>query len=165
MSENPPMAIRIPLEEVLAATPLFGSLDRRHQQRLAEAMTTRRFDAGTVILRQGASAVALYMILEGEVEVTRSPEGGDGPSDGPPVVLARLAVGEVFGEMALLDDEARSTHVTARTPTTCALLTRWEFQEELRRTSDLAIALLRVLSRRLRQLDERVARDERKPTS
>ena len=102
--------------------------------------------------------MALYLILDGEVQITRSPE------EGGAAVLAKLGPGDIFGEMALLDDEARSTNVTALAPTTCALLSRWEFQQELRRTPDIAIALLGVLSRRIRQLDERVARYEQRPT-
>jgi CRP/FNR family transcriptional regulator, cyclic AMP receptor protein len=147
------------LEESLAATTLFGRLNGKQQQRLAKEMTTRRFDSGTVILRQGTSAVALYLILDGEVQISRSPEEG-----GDAAVLATLGPGDIFGEMALLDDEARSTNVTAVVETTCALLSRWEFQQELRRTPDIAITLLRVLSRRIRELDERVARYEQRRT-
>jgi CRP-like cAMP-binding protein len=144
------------LEEALAATALFGRLGRQDRQRLAKDMTTRRFDAGTVILRQGTSAVALYVVLEGEVEISRSAEEGGGAA-----VLAKLGPGGLFGEMALLDDEARSSNVVAVAPTTCGLLARWEFQQQLRRTPDIAIGLLGVLSRRIRDLDERLARWER----
>src|SRR5262245_17636409 len=143
------------LDEALAATTLFGRLTRQQQQRVAKAMTTRRFDVGTMILRQGTSAVALYVILEGEVEISRSPEEGGGCA-----ILARLGPGDIFGEMGLLDDEARSTNVTTVAPTTCALLSRWEFQEELRRTPDIAINLLAALSQRIRELDERLAQYE-----
>jgi len=146
----------VTLEEALADAPLFASLDRRHRERLARAMTTRTFEADTTILRQGSSAVTLYLILDGQVEVRRAPEAGAGGT----AVLATLGPGDVFGEMALLDDEARSSSVTARQPTTCALLSRWEFQQELHRAPDVAITLLGVLSRRVRQLDERLAQYE-----
>ncbi len=148
------------VEEALAAAPLFAAIDRRHRQQLAKSMTTRQFDAGTTILRQGTTAVALYLLLNGEVRVERAPEEGGGHAR----ALATLGPGDVFGEMALLDDEARSTSVTAVAPTTCALLSRWEFQQELHRTPDLAIAMLGVLSRRVRELDERLAQyEERHP--
>jgi CRP-like cAMP-binding protein len=147
------------LEEAVAATALFGRLNRQQQQRVAKEMTTRHFDSGTVILRQGTSAVALYVILEGAVQISRLPEEGGGA----PAILATFGPGDIFGEMALLDDDARSTNVTALRPTTCALLSRWEFQEMLRRTPDIAISLLGILSRRVRELDERVARYEQKP--
>jgi CRP/FNR family transcriptional regulator, cyclic AMP receptor protein len=143
-------------EAALAAAPLFASLDRRHRERLAKMMTSRKFDAGTTILRQGTSPVALYLVLEGQVRVERAPEDGVGS----PTELATLGEGEVFGEMGLLDDEARSTSVIALVPTTCALLSRWEFQQELHSTPEVAITLLRALSRRIRLLDERLAQYE-----
>jgi CRP/FNR family transcriptional regulator len=148
------------IDEALAATPLFARLDRRHRERLARAMTRRRFDAGTAIMRQGTSAVTLYLVLSGAVEVSRSPEEGGGQ-----VTLATLGPGDIFGEMALLDDETRSSTITAREPTECALLSRWEFQEELKRSPEIAITLLAMLSRRVRDLDERLARYEgRRPS-
>jgi CRP-like cAMP-binding protein len=120
-------------------------------------MTTRHFDAGTLILRQGSSAVALYVILAGKVEISHAPEEG---GNAPPIALVTLGPGECFGEMALVDDQARSADVTAIEPTSCALLSRWEFQQELRRSPEVALALIAILSGRIRQLDERLSRYE-----
>jgi CRP-like cAMP-binding protein len=77
--------------------------------------------------------------------------------------LAMLGPGDVFGEMALLDDGTRSSSVTARAPTRCALLLQWDFREELRRSPEVAIRLLAILSRRIRRLDERLAREAAAP--
>jgi CRP-like cAMP-binding protein len=140
------------LETALRTAPLFTALDDRQRSRIGDLMTIRRFDAGTTILRQGSSAVALYLLLDGEVEVTREPEEG-----GRPVVLARLQPGDIFGEMAVLDDDTRSSSITTLSPTRCALLSRWELLQELRRHPELAIELIRVLARRVRTLDERLA--------
>jgi CRP/FNR family transcriptional regulator, cyclic AMP receptor protein len=144
------------LEAILAASPLFAGLDRRQRERLARRMTIRSFDPGTMILRQGTSGVAFYLILDGEVEVAHTVDEEGGAS----TALATLGPGDAFGEMALLDDGARSSSVTARATTQCALLSRWEFHEELRRSPELAIKLLASLSRRIRLLDERLARHE-----
>lgn len=140
------------LQTALRSASLFAALDERQRARLGDLMTVRRFDAGTTILRQGTSAVALYLILEGDVEVSREPEEG-----GRPVALATLHPGDVFGEMAVLDDDTRSSSVIAQTPVRCALLSRWELLQELRRHPELAIELIRVLARRIRVLDERLA--------
>jgi CRP-like cAMP-binding protein len=59
--------------------------------------------------------------------------------------------------MAVLDDDTRSTSVTATTPTRCALLSRFELHQELKRRPELAIELIRVLARRIRGLNERLA--------
>lgn len=140
------------LETALRTTPLFAALDERQRSRIADLVTIRRFAPGTTILRQGTSAVALYLILDGQVEVSREPEEG-----GPAVKLAMLGPGDVFGEMAVLDDDTRSSSVTALTPTRCALLSRWELRHEIRRFPELAFELLRLLARRVRALDERLA--------
>ena len=143
------------LETALRTAPLFAPLDERQRSRIGDLMTIRRFDPGTTILRQGSSAVALYLLLDGEVEVSREPEEG-----GRAVPLARLKPGDIFGEMAVLDDDTRSSSVTALEPSRCALLSRWDLLQELRRHPELALELVRVLARRIRNLDERVATSE-----
>jgi len=140
------------LETALRTAPLFAPLDERQRSRVGDLMTIRRFDAGTTILKQGTSAVALYLILDGQVEVSREPEEG-----GRAVSLAQLNPGDVFGEMAVLDDDTRSSSVVALGPVRCALLSRWELLQELRRHPELSIELVRVLARRIRILDERLA--------
>ncbi|MCC7371897.1 MAG: cyclic nucleotide-binding domain-containing protein [Chloroflexi bacterium] len=140
------------LETALRTAPLFAPLDERQRSRIGDLMTIRRFDPGTTILRQGTSAVALYLILDGQVDVSREPEEG-----GKAVILARLDEGDIFGEMAVLDDDTRSSSVVAVTPVRCALLSRWELIQELRRYPELSIELIRVLARRIRILDERLA--------
>jgi CRP/FNR family transcriptional regulator, cyclic AMP receptor protein len=142
------------LEEALAASPLFAPLDCHDRERVIWRMTISSFDLGAVIVRQGDTATAFYLILSGEVEVTHT-AGADGCAT---TVLATLGPGDVFGEMALLDDGTRSSSVTARAPTRCALLSRWDFREELRRSPEVAIRLLAILSRRIRALDARLAR-------
>jgi len=141
---NPDIAFRV--------STIFGGLTERQRTHLRGLVTVRRFDAGTTILKQGTSAVALYLVLDGRVEVAREPEDG-----GAPIPLASLGPGDVFGEMALLDDDTRSSTVTAHEVTHCALLPRWELIQELKRQPDLALELLRVLARRVRALDERLS--------
>jgi CRP/FNR family transcriptional regulator len=141
------------LDEAMAASPLFAPLDQHDRERIIWRMTLARFDPGEVIVRQGDTATAFYLILSGEVEVTHAP----GAEMSAVTSLARLGPGDVFGEMALLDDGTRSSSVSARAPTRCALLSRWDFREELRRSPEVAIRLLAILSRRIRLLDERLA--------
>src|SRR5688500_4300616 len=148
------------LETALRTAPLFAPLDERQRSRIGDLMTIRRFDSGTTILRQGTSAVALYLLLDGEVEENREPEEG-----GRAVTLARLKPGDVFGEMAVLDDDTRSSSVMAREPSRCALLSRWELLQELRRHPDLSIEMIRVLARRIRHMDERLAASEARQSS
>jgi CRP-like cAMP-binding protein len=67
-----------------------------------------------------------------------------------------MGPGEAFGEMSLIDDAPRSANVTALEPTECVVLTRWDFNGELRRDPAIAEALLPVLCARVRELYQRL---------
>ena len=103
------------------------------------------------MLSQGAPGDSLYLIAKGQVKVVLIHE------DGREAILSVLGEGTFFGEMALLDQEPRSAHVIAMTDSTLLQLNRSDFQERLRSGPDVAIALLRELSRRLRRADETIA--------
>jgi len=133
------------LDFAFRVSTIFGTLDVRQRTRLQSLVTIRRFDAGTTILRQGTSAVALYLILDGQVEVTREPADG-----GPAVTLATLKAGDVFGEMALLDPEPRLASVTAIEPTRLFRLAQAPFYELLSEQPEVAIGVIRVLTAYLR---------------
>jgi CRP/FNR family transcriptional regulator, cyclic AMP receptor protein len=135
---------------VLGSVPLFQHLDPGQLQALAGLTRERRYVRGGIILSQGDSGDALFVIAEGQVKVAVFGE------DGREVILSVLTRGGVFGEMALLDDEPRSAHVIAMTEAVLFQLRREDFQARLRSSPDLAIALLRELSRRLRRADETI---------
>jgi CRP-like cAMP-binding protein len=140
------------LASVLKTVPLFRALRDNELQRLAQAATVRAYRAGRLIVRQDDTAMTLYCVLSGAVRIQREPSGGT-----PGVVLAELGPGGFFGEMALLDDFPRSASVLATEPTECALISKWDFQRELRSHPEIGLELLRVLSERVRALDARVA--------
>jgi CRP/FNR family transcriptional regulator, cyclic AMP receptor protein len=99
---------------------------------------------------QGDRGDALYLLASGQVKVVLI---GD---DGREVILSVLGSGSFFGEMALLDDEPRSAHVVAMEESVLLQLRREDFQARLRSSPDVAIALLRELSHRLRRADDTI---------
>lgn len=136
------------VEEALGQVTLFSRLSERQRARLARFATTRDYKQGATIVRQGDTSMSLYVILSGSVRVDRESEGGGGA-----VQVERLGPGGAFGEMGLLDDQPRAATVVAEEPTTCALLAKWDFQNELREDPAIALALLPVLTGRIRELD------------
>jgi CRP-like cAMP-binding protein len=72
----------------------------------------------------------------------------------------KLGPGEFFGEMALLDGRPRSASVTATEETQCLVLHRWDFLRELRKNPEIGIAMLSVLSGRIRATNEALGRPE-----
>jgi CRP-like cAMP-binding protein len=110
------------LKNLLATSPLFRPYN--HQQQLD---LIRRFDghevaAGTVVIREGDAGQGLFVVLAGEVEVSKRQAGGG------ELALARLRAGDVFGEMSLLTNQPTTATVKAARPSTILFLAREYFQ-------------------------------------
>jgi CRP-like cAMP-binding protein len=110
------------LKNLLATSPLFRPFN--HQQQLD---LIRRFDghevaAGTVIIHEGDAGQGLFVVLAGEVEVSKQ------QATGAELALARLRAGDVFGEMSLLTNQPTTATVTAARPSTILFLARDYFQ-------------------------------------
>jgi CRP-like cAMP-binding protein len=145
------------IERAFAQVSLLGRLSGRQRARLAGLATTRSYQAGSMIVRQGDTSMALYVVLSGTVRIERQTEGG---ASGAGIAVGEVGPNGFFGEMGLIDDEPRAATVVALELTECALLAKWDFQNELRDDSDIALAVLPVLTRRIRELDELLAKAE-----
>jgi CRP-like cAMP-binding protein len=136
--------------EVLQSIPLFHSLGDGDLTALAGLLRERRIARGTIVLAQGDPGDALFLIAEGQLKVAVFAE------DGREVILSVLAAGGFFGEMSLLDDEPRSAHVVAMTDAVLFQLRRDDLRARLAASPELAVAMLRELSHRLRRADETI---------
>ncbi len=123
----------------LAQVPLFVGLKERNLKMLSESLKERSFDAGDTIAAEGQSGVGFFIIAEGEASVTV-----DGQERGT------LRAGDHFGELALIDDGARTATVTATTPLRCYAMTSWEFRPLVQENATVAWHLLENLTKRLR---------------
>ena len=140
----------MPHEDALAAVPLFSQLSRKDLSRLGRAVVERKYKKGETIVKEGEQAVAFFMITKGRVSVSRGGKSKNGQS------LAEFGSGQVFGEMALLDGMPRDATVKAIDDTECLVLSRWDFVAELRTNPHIAVAMLPILSRRLRDANARL---------
>lgn len=127
---------------------LFRSVTPEARRTLSERGRPETFEPGDVLMRQGAEADAMYVILEGRVRVERT------LTDDPPAVLAELGPNEVVGEVGVLDGGARTATVTAIERTETLRLHRTPLAVVLIQFPDVATELLRTLSSRLRSTDE-----------
>jgi pyruvate,water dikinase len=125
--------------EVIERVPLFDGLSPRDIEGMAALFKERRFDAGETITKEGAGGGAFFVIESGEATVT---SGGR--------ELARLKPGDYFGEVALIDDGARTATITATTDLVCHGLTYWEFRPLVQQNATIGWNLLQTLARRLR---------------
>jgi CRP-like cAMP-binding protein len=134
-------------EEALRKVPLFSGLVAADLNRLGRILVPRQYESGELILKEGDEAVGFFILSSGKVRVVKDLGGGKEQ------VLATLTPGEFFGETALLDGYPRTATVQAVDKTECLALTRWDFMSELKGSPTMAVEIVRVLARRLRQTD------------
>jgi len=141
-------------EDALARVELFSGLRKKELKEVATACREGKYSPGSVLITQGEKGLGLFILTKGTVRITRK-----NSLDGAEVVLGTAEVGDVIGEMALLDDLPRSATVTAVDEVTVLSLPLWEFRRILRRIlrsdPDVGLDLLAVLSRRLRKAEQR----------
>jgi pyruvate,water dikinase len=125
--------------EVVTSVPLFAGLPGDEVERISRLFHTRTFPAGETITREGAGGAAFFVIESGEVVVTVH---GD--------EVARLGRGDYFGEVALIDEGARTATVTAVTDVVGHGITYWEFRPLVQTNATIAWNLLQTLAKRLR---------------
>ena len=148
-------AERLSVEDALAKVALLSRLSPGQRAKLASRVTTRSYREGALIVRQGDTSMSFYVVLSGRARIEHEAEGRTGRA-----TLEELGPGGAFGEMGLIDDMPRAASVIAVEPTECALLARWDFQNELRGDPEIALALMPVLNARIRDLNTRLARAE-----
>jgi CRP/FNR family transcriptional regulator, cyclic AMP receptor protein len=125
--------------EALGRAPLFRDLSKHELGELAKATEDLEVEAGKVLTREGDLGREFFVIVEGEVSVTKDGEE-----------IRRLGPGDFFGEIALVYEDARRTAtVTATTPLRFFVLTRQSFRSLLERQPEIEEKVMRVLEERL----------------
>ena len=132
------------IADVLAHSPVFAPLGQRERLELAARMRTKHFQRNEVIFHRDDPAGHVYLIASGTVKVSVPQEGGQ------EVVIALHRGGDVFGEISLFDEGARSATVTAMTETLAFALANRDFMDVLRGNPDAMRQLLALLARRVR---------------
>jgi CRP/FNR family cyclic AMP-dependent transcriptional regulator len=133
-------------EELIKQVPIFSGLDKGELRGLASSMKERNFDAGDTIASEGQSGIGFFIIDEGEAAV--SVQGEE---------RATLGHGDYFGEVALIDDGARTATITAKTPLKTYGITSWEFRPLVEQNAALAWKMLQIMAKRLRDAEQRPA--------
>ena len=135
---------------VLKSLPLFAACSLEELRALAPTVMRRTAPRGTAIMREGHPIDCLYVIVSGRLKVMV------GEADGKETILGILGPGEFFGEMGLIDDNPRSASVVAIEPCELLALTKRVFRRLLVENPGLAMAVMRVLVRRLREADRKI---------
>src|SRR5207244_632487 len=117
---------------LLQKVALFSGLDDKEARKIAPLFKERSFNAGEIMAEEGKHGVGFFVIESGSAKVTA--RGEDRTTLGP---------GSYFGEIALIDDGARTATVTAETDIKAHVLVAWDFRPLVKDDPDLAWGLLR----------------------
>jgi len=138
--------------ELLRRVPVFAELAPDALVEVAAAAVPRSFAAGEMVFREGDDGDTCYVVSSGRVRAVRE------HPDGRSITLAIFGPGEFFGELSLLDRERRSATVEAVEDADALAILGADLRRALRADGGLALGLLVALGRRLRETNERLAR-------
>jgi CRP/FNR family transcriptional regulator len=137
--------------ELLGQVPVFAPLAASDLELVAEVCHPRRFGAGEVIFHEGDESNTCYVVRSGHARAVRE------HADGRQIALATFGPGDMFGELAMFDDERRSATVEAIDALDVLAILGPDMRRLMLRRPQLAVALAASLARRLRTTNERLA--------
>jgi CRP/FNR family transcriptional regulator, cyclic AMP receptor protein len=137
---------------LLHRVPVFEALADEDLVRVADVAVPRTFGPGEVVFREGDQSDTCYIVRTGHARAIR------GHPDGRSITLAHFGPGDIFGELAMFDDERRSATVEALERTEAMAILGPDMRRLLREHPDIAVKMISALGRRLRQTNERLAR-------
>ena len=142
--------------EILRKIKLFSELNNSELLKLSRICQKVNFKKGDIIFEAGEPGDALFVIYEGEVEVVKP-----GKKEEPEQILAEFGPGEIFGEMALIEELPRSATVRAKEDARLLRIPREYFFRLLQQEPGIALKIYKaislVLAHRLRETSERLA--------
>ncbi len=137
---------------LLHRVPVFEALAEEDLARVADVAVPRTFGAGEVVFREGDQSDTCYIVRSGHTRAIREHQ------DGRSITLANFGPGDFFGELAMFDDERRSATIEALDHTEALAILGPDMRRLLREHPDIAVKMISALGRRLRETNERLAR-------
>jgi CRP/FNR family transcriptional regulator len=137
---------------LLGRVPVFETLSPPDLERVAQVAVPRSFRAHQVIFREGDASDTCYVVESGHARAVRE------HADGRSIALAHFGPGDIFGELAMFDDELRSATVETLDEVHAIAVLGSDMRRLLRQHPDIAVKLVISLGRRLRDANERLAR-------
>jgi CRP-like cAMP-binding protein len=146
------MAVMEEIVGLLERVPVFAELAPDDLRRVADVAVPRRFAAQQVIFREGDSSDTCYVVRRGHTRAVR--ENVDGRS----ITLAHFGPGDIFGELAMFDDERRSATIETLDAVEAIAIAGSDMRRLMSEQNGIAAKLAIALGRRLREANERLAR-------
>jgi CRP/FNR family transcriptional regulator len=137
---------------LLQAVPVFETLGDEDLHRVAEVVVTRRFPGGQVIFREGDPSNTCYVVRSGHARAIRE------HPDGRTITLTHFGPGDIFGELAMFDDEVRSATVETLDEVDLIAIPGRDMRRLMNEHGAIASKLVVSLGRRMRIANERLTR-------
>jgi CRP/FNR family transcriptional regulator len=137
---------------LLARVPAFDELGQAELEAVAAVAVPRRFAAGEAVFREGDESSTCYVVRDGHARAIRE------HPDGRQITLSTFGPGDIFGELAMFDDERRSATVEALDDLEVLAVLGHDMRRLMREHAEIAVKLAVSLVRRLRNANERLAR-------
>ena len=138
------------IAECLDEIHVFSDLSQEELEKVANLCTPRTYPKNSMIILEEEFGDTVFGIITGTVKITRVND------EGKEVILALLGQGELFGELAVLDGEARSANALAQEQCTLLAFPKGEFLNLLKNNFKISFALMGELAKRLRKSDQQI---------
>ncbi len=136
---------------LLARVPTFETLGPEELAHVAEVAVPRRYEPSQVVFREGDASDTCYVVRAGHARAIRE------HADGRTITLANFGPGDIFGELAMFEDERRSATIEALDVLEAIAILGADMRRLMREHADIAVKLVVSLGRRLRAANERLA--------
>jgi CRP-like cAMP-binding protein len=140
----------VDLKEFLKGVILFKDLPPKELDKVAKLFTVKEFPKYHVVFQEGSAGDLLYIIQSGVVKISKEAQ------DGRAKTLALLSTNDIFGEMSVLSEEARSANAETLTELKTAAIKREDFQGLVEKSPTISLHIIRTLIDRLIQADRQI---------
>ena len=137
--------------DLLARTAIFETLSQQQLAEISKVTVPRRFQPGEIVFHAGDEGDSCYLLRSGHARAVRT------NIDGRTITLAHFGPGDIFGELALFDNETRSATVETIDHVEVLAILGNDMRRLLRQNAEMAAEFVIALGRRLRAANERLA--------
>ncbi|HEX4188439.1 MAG TPA: Crp/Fnr family transcriptional regulator [Solirubrobacteraceae bacterium] len=138
--------------DLLGRVPVFSTLEQADLERIVQLAVPRHFAPGQAVFREGDQSDTCYIVREGHARAIRT------HGDGRTITLATFGPGDIFGELAMFEDERRSATVEAIEPISVVAVLGPDMRRLMIEHPEISTRLVIALGRRLRETNERLSR-------
>jgi CRP/FNR family transcriptional regulator, cyclic AMP receptor protein len=138
--------------DLLGRVPVFSTLEHDDLERISRLAVPRTFEPGQIVFREGDASDTCYVVRSGSARAVRE------HPDGRTITLATFGPGDIFGELAMFEDELRSATVEAVQLTEVVAVLGPDMRRLMVEHPEISIRLVVALGRRLRETNDRLAK-------